>query len=103
MTPYLQSPANLTSEIRYICRTQVKELVTPPDVIKVLESDLNERTIEDAHLRFMSIMEEEIKIKADGEMSLPFKEDRPSLPDNSRCANHRLKCLRKILERQAIL
>ncbi|KAJ8342594.1 hypothetical protein SKAU_G00325220 [Synaphobranchus kaupii] len=106
VTPYLQSPANLTSEVQYICRTQVKELVTPPDVIKVLESDFNERTVEDSHfsqedLRFISIMEEEIKINADGhcEMPLPFKEDRPRLPDNRRCADHRLKCLRKRFEK----
>lgn len=85
---------------------QVKELVTPPDVIKVLESDFTERTVEDAHfsqedLRFISIMEEGIRMKADGhcEMPLPFKEDRPSLPDNSKCAHHRLKCLRKRFEK----
>lgn len=106
VTPYQQSPANLTSEVRYICRTQVKEVVTPPDVIKALESDFNERGVEDAHfsqedLRFISIMEEGIRIKADGhcEMPLPFKEDRPSLPDNRRCAEHRLKCLRKRFEK----
>lgn len=85
---------------------QVKELVTPPDAIKVLESDFTERTVEDAHfsqedLRFISIMEEGIRMKADGhcEMPLPFKEDRPSLPDNSKCAHHRLKCLRKRFEK----
>jgi len=92
----LQSSANLTSEVRYICRRQVRELVTPPNVMKILESDFNERSVEDSHfsqedLRFISIMEEGIKIKPDGhcEMPLPFKEFRPSLPDNSKCAVHR--------------
>lgn len=81
VTPSLQSPANLISEVQYICQTQAKELITSADVIKVLESDVNERTVEDAHfsqedLRFISIMEEGIKINADGhyEMPLPFKE-----------------------------
>jgi len=46
-------------------------------------------------------MEEGIRIKADGhcEMPLPFKEDRPSLPDNRKCADHRLQCLRKRFEK----
>ena len=106
VTPNMHSPSNLTSEVHYICRTQVKEVFTPPDVIRVLESDFNEKTAEDAHfsqedLRFITTMEDGIKIKADGhcEMPLPFKEDRPSLPDNRVCANHRLKCLRKRFEK----
>lgn len=89
MTPNLQSPGRIANEVRYICRTQVKELVTPPNVMKMLGSDFNERTIEDAHfsqedLRFISIMEEGIRVSTDGycEMPLRFKEDRPSLPDN---------------------
>lgn len=74
--------------------------------MKILESDFNERSVEDSHisqedLRFISIMEEGIKIKPDGhcEMPLPFKEYRPSLPDNKKCAVHRLKCLRKRFEK----
>ncbi|XP_037113011.1 uncharacterized protein LOC119126082 isoform X2 [Syngnathus acus] len=87
-------------------RIVVKQVITPPEVIKALESDFNERIAEDAHisqedLRFLSIMEEGIKAKPDGrcEMPLPFKEERPSLPQNRICADHRLKCLRKRLER----
>ncbi|KAI3376732.1 hypothetical protein L3Q82_000002 [Scortum barcoo] len=106
VTPYQQSPANLTSEVRYVCRTHVKEVITPPDVIKALESDFTERGIEDVHfsqedLRFLSIMEEGIRIKEDGhcEMPLPFKESRPNLPDNRKCADHRLKCLRRRFEK----
>ncbi|KAI3376806.1 hypothetical protein L3Q82_000091 [Scortum barcoo] len=106
VTPYQQSPANLTSEVQYVCRTHVKEVITPPDVIKALESDFTERGIEDVHfsqvdLRFLSIMEEGIRIKEDGhcEMPLPFKESRQNLPDNRKCAEHRLKCLRRRLEK----
>ncbi|XP_023815425.1 uncharacterized protein LOC111948165 isoform X1 [Oryzias latipes] len=106
VVPDLQPTATLTNEVRFICRTQVKELITPPDVMKMLESDFNERSAEEAQLsqedlRFMSIMEEGLKMKSNGhcEMPLPFKEDNPSLPDNKGCANHRLKCLKRRFER----
>ncbi len=75
-------------------------------MIKVLESDFNERKVKDSYfsqedLRFISIMEEGVKVKADGhcELPLPFKEDRPGLANNKSCAEHRLKCLKKRLER----
>ncbi|KAJ8358380.1 hypothetical protein AAFF_G00011560 [Aldrovandia affinis] len=70
-------------------RTQIKEVVLPADVIKVLESDFVERASEDSHmsqedLLFLSKMEKGIRLKDDGhyEMPLPFKKGRPNLPDN---------------------
>lgn len=100
------SSDQLSKEVHYICRTQVKEVVTPLDVIKVLESDFNELKEEGSHLsqedlRFISIMEERVKIQEDGhcELPLPFEGDRPSLPNNKSCAEHRLKCLKKRFER----
>ncbi|KAJ8361824.1 hypothetical protein AAFF_G00418650 [Aldrovandia affinis] len=87
--PGLQSSSNLTSEVHYVCRTQIKEVVLPADVIKVLESDFVERASEDSHmsqedLLFLSKMEKGIRLKDDGhyEMPLPFKKGRPNLPDN---------------------
>lgn len=46
-------------------------------------------------------MEEGIRLKSDGhyEMPLPFKKDRPNLPDNKVCAIHRVKCLERKLRR----
>lgn len=71
-------------------------------MIKALEADFNERGVEDAHvsqenLRFLSIMEEGIRIKQDGHCKKPltFKEGRLNLPDNRKCAEHRLKCLKR--------
>ena len=100
------SGQSLANEVRYICQSQIKELVTPPDVLKLLESDFNERSVEDHHisqddLRFLQIMEDGIRQKDDShyEMPLPFREDKPQLPDNKRCAIHRLKCLEKRLKR----
>lgn len=49
VTPSLQSPIDLTSQVQYICRTQVKEVIVCTDVLKVLESDFSERNVEDAH------------------------------------------------------
>lgn len=106
VTPNSPLGDKLSVKVQYICRTQVKEVVSPADVIRVLESDFNERKVEDSHfsqedLRFISIMEEGVKMQADGhcELPLPFKVDRPSLPNNKSCAEHRLKCLRKRFER----
>ena len=86
--------------------TQVKELVAPTDVLKALESDFSERNVEDAHFsqedhRFISIMKEGIKTQADGrcEMPLPFKENKPCLPNNMKCADHRLRSLKRRCEK----
>ncbi|KAE8291618.1 hypothetical protein D5F01_LYC08974 [Larimichthys crocea] len=102
VTPTPQSPGDLTSQVQYICRTQVKEVIAPADVLKVLESGFSERNVEDAHffqddLRFISIMEQGMKTHANGqrEMPLPFKENKPCLPNNLKCADHRLQCLKR--------
>ncbi|KAL7849158.1 hypothetical protein SRHO_G00207810 [Serrasalmus rhombeus] len=104
--PGLQSSSDLTGEVHYICRTQIKEVILPTDVIKVLESDFAERASETDHvsqedLRFLSKLKQGIVHKSDGhyEMPVPFKDDRPNLPDNKVCAIHRLKCLERKLRR----
>ncbi|KAL7844978.1 hypothetical protein SRHO_G00235180 [Serrasalmus rhombeus] len=45
VTPSLQSSSDLTNQVQYICRTQVKEVIVPTDVLKVLESDFSERNL----------------------------------------------------------
>ncbi|KAI4889683.1 hypothetical protein NFI96_021031, partial [Prochilodus magdalenae] len=104
--PGLQSSSGLTNEVHYVCRTQIKEVILPANIIKVLESDFAERASEANHvsqedLRFLSKLKEGIIHKSDGhyEMPLPFKKDRPDLPDNKVCAIHRLKCLERKLRR----
>lgn len=104
--PDLQSTADLTSEVHYACRTQIKEVISPVDVIKALESDFTEKSSEDGHisqedLRFLSEMKGSIRFDDDGhlEMPLPFKKERPNLPDNKVCAIKRLKCLERKLKR----
>ncbi|XP_055499365.1 uncharacterized protein LOC129701946 [Leucoraja erinacea] len=102
----IQSSTNLTSEVHYVCRTQIKEVVSPAAVIKVLEADFVERISEEGNisqedLRFLSRMEKGIRLKEDGhyEMPLRFKKERPNLPDNKICAIHRLRCLERKLKR----
>ena len=48
-------------------------------------------------LRFLAKLKQGIKQKEDGHlvMPLPFKEERPILPNNKACAEHRLQCLKR--------
>ncbi|XP_061144019.1 uncharacterized protein LOC133160414 [Syngnathus typhle] len=100
--PGLPSSSDLTSEVHYVYRTQIKKVILPADVMKMLESDFIERSSEASSLsqediKFLSEMETGIKLKSDGhyEMPRPFKRERPNLPDNKICAIQRLKCLER--------
>nr|XP_046214589.1 uncharacterized protein LOC124041258 isoform X1 [Oncorhynchus gorbuscha] len=104
--PSLQSSSNLTNQVHHVCRTHVREVITTLDIIKTLESDFNERAAEEdlisqEDIRFLKKMKEGIRRKDNGhyEMPLPFKEERPNLPNNKTCAVHRLKCLERRLRR----
>ncbi|XP_023805606.1 uncharacterized protein LOC111946470 [Oryzias latipes] len=106
VVPGVQPSSRFTNEVHYVCRTQIKEMVSPANVIKLLESDFAERAAEDVKisqedLRFLTKMKEGIRLKEDGhfEMPLPFKSDKPNLPDNKSCAIHRLRCLERKLRR----
>lgn len=106
VTPELNSAVNLKDEVHFVCNTRIKEVVTPVDVLKVLESDFSERVGEETpvsqeDLHFLTKLKEGIKHKQDGyyEMPLPFKQDRPNLPNNKSCAVQRLKGLEKRLKR----
>ncbi|XP_019727407.1 uncharacterized protein LOC109516990 isoform X3 [Hippocampus comes] len=104
--PSIKSSSNLSSEVHYVNRTQIKEIVSPADVIKMLESDFVEKASEDIKMsqediRFMTKLKESIKHKDNGhyEMPLPFKTEKPDLPNNKECAIHRLRCLERKLRR----
>ena len=83
-------------------RVAVKEVpvVTMGEVIRVLESDFNEKKdakmTSQEDLQFLKIMEEGIRRAENGhyEMPLPFKE-RPLLPDNRSTALTRLEHLKQ--------
>nr|XP_057941354.1 uncharacterized protein LOC131137424 [Doryrhamphus excisus]XP_057941355.1 uncharacterized protein LOC131137424 [Doryrhamphus excisus] len=100
--PAIKPSLEIKSEVQFVCRTQVKEIITPAEILKVFESDFTERFSEDVlisqeDIKFLTTMREGIKHKPNGhyEMPLPFKEERPKLPNNKVCAEHRLRCLEK--------
>ncbi len=105
--PATKPSSEFKSEIHFVCRTQVKEMITPADILKVFESDFTEKLREDVltsqeDVKFLAKLKEGIKQKQNGryEMPLPFKEEeRPSLPCNKVCAEHRLRCLEKRLKK----
>ncbi|XP_065140047.1 uncharacterized protein [Paramisgurnus dabryanus] len=97
----------LKSEVCFIHRNKVKEMITPAEVLKVFESDFIERKNEEVStsqedLRFLAKLHKGIKQTQDGhyQMPLPFKGERPELPNNKACAEHRLKSLEKRLKRE---
>ncbi|KAG1929293.1 hypothetical protein F2P79_023066 [Pimephales promelas] len=106
--PATKPSSELKSEVHFVYRTQVKEMITPADILKVFESDFTEKFSEESlisqeDIKFLVKLKERIKQKANGhyEMPLPFKEERPSLPNNKVCAEHRLKCLGKRLKKDS--
>ncbi|XP_057677992.1 uncharacterized protein LOC130907200 [Corythoichthys intestinalis] len=104
--PATKSSSEIKTEVQFVCRTQVKEVITPADILKVFESDFTEKFSEEIctsqeDITFLKKLNDGIKQKRNGhyEMPLPFKEDRPSLPNNKVCAEHRLRCLEKRLNK----
>ncbi|KAG1929509.1 hypothetical protein F2P79_022940 [Pimephales promelas] len=95
----------LQSEVYFVHRNKVKEMITPAEIMKVFESDFVERGEEvstsQEDLRFLAKLNEGIKQTQDEhyEMPLPFKGERPELPNNKACAEHRLRSLEKRLRR----
>lgn len=101
--PAVKSSVELKSEVHFV-RTQVKEMITPGDITKVFESDFIDKTSEEVSMsqediKFLARIKEGIKQKPNGhyEMPLPFKEERPNLPNNKAYAENLLKCLEKRL------
>ncbi|KAK0144664.1 hypothetical protein N1851_017006 [Merluccius polli] len=104
--PQPNPPVHLKGEVHFVLKTQIKEIVTPDDVMKLLESDFSEQVGEDAafsqeDLLFLKKLKGGIKHKPDGhlEMPLPFKQERPRLPNNMSCAAQRLTCLGRRLKK----
>ncbi|XP_057700916.1 uncharacterized protein LOC130921262 [Corythoichthys intestinalis] len=92
----------------YVHRVTVRELAVPSasDILKILESDFNERNSENKFVsqedvRFIQLLSKGINLRHDDhlEMPLPFKgSSPPSLPNNKRLAVIRLEHLKKRLK-----
>lgn len=96
----------MKGEVHYVCKTQIRELTTPDNVIKMLESDFSERDVGETRLsqedfHFLTKLKDGITQRYDGhyEMPLPFKQNKPNLPNNKACAVHRLSCLKRRFKR----
>ncbi|KAI2645246.1 Zinc finger CCHC domain-containing protein 13 [Labeo rohita] len=84
-------------------RVEVKEMPVFTDVLKVLESDFNDRSYEDRYMsqddvRFIQLLNNNIKQKRDGhfEIPLPFRGSGPPvLPNNKKLATIQLQHLNK--------
>lgn len=90
----------------FVHRIAVKEIPVPADVLKILESDFNERSYEEKYasqedICFIQLLSDKIRQKENGhyEMPLPFKgSGLPSLPNTKRLATVRLQHLKKRLK-----
>nr|XP_054604914.1 uncharacterized protein LOC107372912 [Nothobranchius furzeri] len=104
--PAVELTHKLKTEVHFVSRNKVKEVIIPADIIKVLEMDFVERSVEkepvsQEDLLFLTKMKDGIKLKQNGhfEMPLPFKQEKPKLPNNKLCAELRLKCLERRLRK----
>ena len=86
-------------EVSFSLKTNVKE-IAPKDVIEMMEVDFSERRSNDYSqddMKFISILENGIRKRDDNhyEMPLPFRDEKPVLPNNKILAETRLTQLKK--------
>ena len=90
---------DIPNRLHLVCRSSCKEIkyLLESDF---LENNCEERTMSQEDVKFLSILKSETRINKDGfyEMPLPFKSDRPVLPNNEKSALKRLMSLRKKLK-----
>ena len=90
--------------VRFSGRTQVREVITPKDILNMMEIDFHERKSSKTYSReeqkFLDIVQSGIHQRDDKhyEMPLPFKGDEPELPNNRPLALKRLNSLQKRFE-----
>ncbi|KAJ8022438.1 hypothetical protein HOLleu_37335 [Holothuria leucospilota] len=94
------------SHVHCACKTKVKEVVTPKDIIDMMEIDFNERkssSYSQDDLKFLSILEKGIHQCEDKhlEMLLPFKNENPKLPNTRALALTRLNQLERRFNRDS--
>lgn len=74
--PEVNAMVKLKGEVHYVCNTQVSEMGTPDDIIKMLESDFSERggeetTVSQEDLHFLAKLKDRIRQKQDGHFEMP--------------------------------
>ncbi len=85
--PDVKSSINLKREVHFLCITHLKEII--PTDIKLSNSDLIDHSTYDnpfsqEDILFLSKVKEGIRQKENAhyKLPLPFKTDKPNLPDN---------------------
>jgi hypothetical protein len=99
----VQTPAQVEHienyDVRYVCKTQVKE-ATASDFLLMMEKDFqgeDTKQMSQDDMTFLQIVKEGIHQREDGyyEMPLPFRNGEPNLPNNRQAALHRAMGLKK--------
>ena len=92
-------------EVCFVYQTKIKEVMNPSRVLEMFEQDFNEHGSTTASFsqedrRFLTKVKKGIHQREDGhyEMPLPFKEERPLMPNNIASASQRLNQLKRLLE-----
>ena len=106
VSPNVFDPANdrfpdeFRNRVHFSYKTSIKEVVTPKEVLNMMELDFNERkstaySLDDT--KFLSILEQGIRKREDKhyEMPLPFRDEKPNLPNNKILAKTRLSHLQR--------
>ena len=94
-------------QVLFSFKTKVKEVITPKDVIQMMELDFCDRHVGQSpsqhDRRFLSLLKEGIHQREDKhyEMPLPFIMDNVPLPNNRVIAIERLQHLKRKLKRDA--
>lgn len=69
--PATKLSSELKFEVQFVCRTQIKEMITPADILKVFESDFAEKASEEVpisqeDIKFLAKLKEGFKQKPNG-------------------------------------
>ncbi|KAK6167130.1 hypothetical protein SNE40_021228 [Patella caerulea] len=89
------------AEVRFSLRNKAKELINPAEVLKMMEMDFSERSLEGPGIsrddqQFLDKMNSSIRmIENHYEMPLLFRNERPFLPNNRHAVISRLNLLAK--------
>lgn len=73
MIPSSKPSVKLKDKVPYACKTLIKEIIPPNEIIEVLKSDFSERvgeegTISQEDLNFLTKLKDKVKHKQDGQL-----------------------------------
>jgi len=103
---YSRTSHNISATCNRTCVKELPLITAPKDAVKVLERDFaydqaNDVKVSQEDIKFIKTMQDNVIQREDGhlEMPLPFKESKPTMPDNRGLAVSRLAQLKRKLSR----